>query len=108
MSSLLAIACNAWTSPNRIAFLAITASWVTSQWSLKETLLDFVELKGAHNGQNMANAVTTAVTELGITDKILALVSDNASINGTLVHYLSSNLLKSAPNSCWNGSGGHI
>ncbi|KAF8705378.1 protein dimerization, partial [Rhizoctonia solani] len=108
MSSLLAISCDAWTSSNRIAFLAITASWVTSQWSLKETLLDFVELKGAHDGQNMANAVATAVTELGITNKILALVSDNASNNGTLIQYLSSSLRKSTPNSRWNGSGGHI
>ncbi|CAE7119567.1 unnamed protein product [Rhizoctonia solani] len=58
--------------------------------------------------KNMADAVSTTITELGISDKILALVSDNASNNGTLIHHLSANLQKSAPNSRWNGSGGHI
>ena len=38
---LLAIGCDAWTSSNRIAFLAITASWITDQWELEETLIDF-------------------------------------------------------------------
>ncbi|CAE6444320.1 unnamed protein product [Rhizoctonia solani] len=108
LSGLLAIACDAWTSSNKIAFLAITASWITELWTLKETLLDFVELKGAHDGKNLADAVATAVTELGISDKILALVSDNASNNGTLIHHLTSNLRVSSPNSRWDGSGGHI
>ncbi|CAE6479261.1 unnamed protein product [Rhizoctonia solani] len=108
LSGLLAIACDAWTSSNKIAFLAITASWITESWTLKETLLDFVELKGAHDGKNLADAVATAVTELGISEKILALVSDNASNNGTLIHHLTSNLRVSSPNSHWDGSGGHI
>ncbi|EUC65939.1 hypothetical protein RSOL_503070 [Rhizoctonia solani AG-3 Rhs1AP] len=66
LPGLMAIACDAWTSANRIAFLAITGSWITSDWKLEETLLDFIELQGAHDGQNMASAVATALTELGI------------------------------------------
>ncbi|EUC54484.1 Ac transposase, putative [Rhizoctonia solani AG-3 Rhs1AP] len=108
ISGLMAIACDAWTSANRIAFLAITASWITQEWQLEETLLDFVELKGAHDGQNMATSVATVVSELGIEDKVLALVSDNASNNGTLVQHLSSSLQKSAPNSRWDGTQGHV
>ncbi|CAE6378200.1 unnamed protein product [Rhizoctonia solani] len=108
MSGLLAIACDGWTSPNKIAFLAITASWITKGWSLKETLLDFVELKGAHSGENMAHAVTNTVAELGISDKILALVSDNATNNDTLIRHLSSNLQGTFPHSRWNGLEAHI
>ncbi|CUA76156.1 Zinc finger BED domain-containing protein RICESLEEPER 2 [Rhizoctonia solani] len=78
------------------------------EWQLKETLLDFVELKGAHDGQNMATSVAAVVSELGIANKVLALVSDNASNNGTLVQYLSSSLQKSAPDSCWDGTQGHV
>jgi hypothetical protein len=108
LSGLMAIACDAWTSSNRIAFLAITASWITSDWRLEETLLDFVELQGAHDGENMANAVTATITDLGIADKIVALVSDNASNNGTLVRHLSSRLRQSSPGSRWDGTKGHI
>jgi hypothetical protein len=108
ISGLMAIACDAWTSANRIAFLAITGSWITPDWRLEETLLDFVELHGAHDGENMANAVAAAVTELGLSDKMVALVSDNASNNGTLVRHLSSRFRNSSPSSRWDGNKGHI
>ncbi|EUC55177.1 HAT family dimerization protein [Rhizoctonia solani AG-3 Rhs1AP] len=66
---LLAIACDAWTSSNCIAFLAITASWITDKWECEETLIDFRELHGAHTGQNMAKEVASVISELGIKDK---------------------------------------
>jgi hypothetical protein len=109
LSGVIAISCDAWTSANRIAFLAITGSWITHDWRLEETLLDFVELHGAHDGQNMANAVASAVTELGIADKIIALVSDNASNNGTLVHHLGARLQSQSTSKLrWDGDKGHI
>ncbi|EUC60341.1 hypothetical protein RSOL_337550, partial [Rhizoctonia solani AG-3 Rhs1AP] len=84
----MAVACDAWTSSNRIAFLAIIGSWITQDWNLEEILLDFVELPGAHSGQNMASAIASVISELGISNKLVALVSDNASNNGTLpVHH---------------------
>ena len=108
LTGLMAIACDAWTSSNRIAFLAITASWITQDWRLEETLLDFVELQGAHTGENMGNAVSATIAELGIADKVVALVSDNASNNGTLVRHLSNRLRKRSPCSRWDGDKGRI
>lgn len=108
LPGVLAIACDGWTSSNRVAFLAITGSWITRDWRLEETLLDFVELQGAHDGQNMANAVASVVTELGIGEKLIALVSDNASSNGTLVRHLSTTLRRTTPNTRWDGEKGHI
>ncbi|CAE6481843.1 unnamed protein product [Rhizoctonia solani] len=105
---LLAIACDAWTSANRIAFLAITASWITERWELEETLIDFRELRGAHTGRNMAEEVTSVVSELGIEDKVLALVGDNASNNGTLVAHLSDTLGRLSSHLRWDSSKGHI
>lgn len=105
---LIAIGCDAWTSSNRIAFLAITASWITDQWELEETLIDFRELQGAHTGQNMAEEVASVVSELGITDKVLALVSDNASNNGTLVTHLGNTLGRISSHLRWDSSKGHI
>lgn len=104
----MAIACDAWTSPNRIAFLAIVGSWITHDWRLEETLLDFVELHGAHDGQNMATAVASAVKELGVEEKLVALVSDNAANNGTLVRHLSTALERSSPARRWDRNKGHI
>ncbi|EUC60895.1 hypothetical protein RSOL_374600, partial [Rhizoctonia solani AG-3 Rhs1AP] len=105
---LLAIACDAWTSSNRIAFLAITASWITDQWKHEETLIDFRELRGAHTGQNMAEEVASVISELGIKDKVLALVSDNASNNGTLVAQLANALGCPSSQIRWDSSKGHI
>ncbi|CAE6447425.1 unnamed protein product [Rhizoctonia solani] len=108
LPALMAIACNAWTSANQIAFLVITRSWITSDWRSEETLLDFVKLQGAHNSQNMATAVATALTELGIQDKLVALVSDNASSNGMLVQHLLATMERSSSASCWDCDKGHI
>ncbi|EUC63749.1 transposase, putative [Rhizoctonia solani AG-3 Rhs1AP] len=108
LPGLLAIACDGWTSSNRIAFLAITGSWVTLDWERQETLLDFVELQGAHSGENMADLVGKTLTDLGIVDQVVSLVSDSASNNGTLVRHLSNQLRRSSPNSRWDGTKGHI
>lgn len=108
LPGLMAIACDGWTSSNRIAFLAITGSWITHDWRLEETLLDFVALKGAHDGQNMATAVSAVLSELGLEDKLVALVSDNVSSNGTLVRHLSTQLKQSSPNSRWDQDRGRI
>ncbi|CUA76039.1 Zinc finger BED domain-containing protein DAYSLEEPER [Rhizoctonia solani] len=105
---LLAIACDAWTSSNRIAFLAITASWITKEWKREETLIDFRELHGAHTGRNMAEEVTAVVSELGIEDRVLALVSNNASNNGTLVKSLDDTLGRLSSHLRWDSSKGHI
>ncbi|CAE6431808.1 unnamed protein product [Rhizoctonia solani] len=108
LPGLLAIACDAWTSSNRIAFLAITGSWITAGWERQETLLDFVELRGAHSGENMADLVGKTLTDLGIVNQVVSLVSDSASNNGTLVRHLSNQLRRSSPESRWDGTKGHI
>jgi hypothetical protein len=106
----MAIACDAWTSSNRLAFLAIVGSWITQDWKLEEILLDFVELHGAHSGQNMASAIASVVSELDISNKLVALVSDNASNNGTLVDHLETELQGASNYSGtrWDSTKGHI
>ncbi|EUC59808.1 transmembrane protein, putative, partial [Rhizoctonia solani AG-3 Rhs1AP] len=110
LPGLMTIACDAWTSSNRIAFLAIVGSWITMDWNLEETLLDFVELQGAHDGQNMASAVSSVIAELGVANKLVALVSNNASNNGTLVHHLETELEQTSDRfpMRWDSTKGHI
>ena len=75
---------------------------------LKKPLLDFVELKDAHEGQNMATAVSTALNELELQNKLVALVIDNVSSNDTLVRRLSTQLERSSPLSRWDQDKGRI
>lgn len=32
-------------------------SWIDENWNMVETLVDFIEIKGAHSGENMASAI---------------------------------------------------
>lgn len=67
------MACDAWTSSNRKAFLAIVVSFITEDWRLEEVLLDFIELHGAHDGKNMAEALKTVLMETGLIEKVSSI-----------------------------------
>jgi hypothetical protein len=56
----------------------------------------------------MATAVASTLTELGIEDKLVALVSDNASTNGTLVRHLATSLGRSSAELRWDPEKGQI
>jgi hypothetical protein len=66
----IAIATDAWTSSNRIAFLATIATWIDEKWMLHEVLLDFQELVGSHTGVNMATSVFRTLESYDITKKV--------------------------------------
>lgn len=70
LPGLVPIALDAWTSENRIAFLATVGSFITEDWKLEEVLLDFTELHGAHDGKNMANALMDSVEDLDLLEKV--------------------------------------
>ena len=61
---------DAWTSPNYIPFLGITAHWIDSQWELKSILIDFVKLSGPHSGENLSEAFMTVLREFGVMTKV--------------------------------------
>lgn len=66
----IALACDTWTSINRHAFLAITGAWISEDWEMVEVLIDFIELKGPHTGDNMASAFFKSLKDLNILDKV--------------------------------------
>ena len=49
---MISFTLDAWTSPNCIAFLGITAHWISENWQLNR----FHKLRGAHSGENLAEA----------------------------------------------------
>ena len=61
---------DAWIFPNYIAFLGITAHWISKDWKLKEILIGFHKLSGSHSGENLADAFVSCCDELNILLKV--------------------------------------
>jgi len=62
---------DAWTSPNSLAFLGITAHWIDTSWNLRNVLLDFVQLHGSYSGENIAEAFHKSLNDYNLTDKVI-------------------------------------
>jgi len=65
---------DAWTSPNCISFLGITAHWISKEWKLKEILVDFHKLLGSHSGENLADAFVKSCKEFNIFSKVFIII----------------------------------
>jgi len=59
-----------WTSSNCIAFLGITAHWISENWQLNEILIDFHKLRGAHSGENLAEVFVQYCNEFNVLSKV--------------------------------------
>ncbi len=70
MSSKISFTLDAWTSSNYIPFLGITAHWISDNWKLKNTIIDFVKLEGPHSGKNIKEVFLNSLNNLGITTKV--------------------------------------
>ena len=55
---------------NGYAFLAITAHWITKNWEIQNSLLDFICLSGPPSGENLCNAFVNSCREFGILTKV--------------------------------------
>jgi hypothetical protein len=53
-----------------ISFLGITCHYLDSNWNLKNILLDFINLKGPHSGENIANAFSKCLQDMKILTKV--------------------------------------
>jgi hypothetical protein len=88
---MIAISLNAWTSPNRYAFIAIVAHYITNDGKLgkclylpalwrsicdllpaasEELLIDFQQSIGDHSGESMAELVCNTLQNYGLTGRV--------------------------------------
>lgn len=81
----LSIALDCWTSPFQQAFMAITGYFLDQNWKYREILLGFEPLHGKHSGVNLSQVLFECLQEHRILDRVLAVTTDNASNNDTLV-----------------------
>lgn len=88
----LSIALDCWTSPFTQAFMAITAYFIDEDWQYNEVLLGFEPLHGKHSGANLSDILLDILRKYDIEDRVLAVTTDNASNNDTLIKSLQQNL----------------
>lgn len=81
----LSLALDCWTSPFQQAFMAVTGYFLDEEWEYREVLLSFEPLSGTHSGANLGEVVTRILQKHNILDRVLAITTDNASNNATLV-----------------------
>lgn len=84
----LSISLDCWTSPFCQAFMAVTGYFIDSNWEYREVLLGFEPLSGQHTGLNLGGVLWDILQKYDIEDRILAITTDNASNNSTLVESL--------------------
>nr|CAH7754014.1 unnamed protein product [Callosobruchus chinensis] len=68
-----------WTSVNTESFIAVTGHFINQDFKLVSILLECSVMKGNHTSENLAATLNRIVTDWGLQDKILLVVSDNAS-----------------------------
>jgi len=86
----ISLATNTWTSPNKLAFLAIVVYWISDSWQMEEVLRGFEEIRGSHTGANMAGIINHVLGRYGIPDRILGFTTDSASNNRTVTEALTN------------------
>ena len=86
----VSLTCDLWTPPNCKSILGVTGHWITNDWILKDVLLDAVEIKGNHSGNNIAKHIVKICDTYGITDKIFCITADNATSNKTMASSFSN------------------
>lgn len=65
--------------------MAVTSYFVNQDWNYREVLLGFEPLYGTHSGANLSTILLELFQQHQITDRVLAIITDNASNNNTLV-----------------------
>ncbi|KAJ6034170.1 hypothetical protein N7460_009987 [Penicillium canescens] len=65
--------------------MAITGYFLDQEWEYREVLLGFEPLSGTHSGVNLGEVVLQILQKHQITNRVLAVTTDNASNNKTLV-----------------------
>jgi hypothetical protein len=85
IDSRISFTTDIWTSPNDLAFMAITAHWISADFSMQSMLMGFAELFEGHSGVNIEKAFSQSLIEFNVFDKKLVITLDNAYNNDTFI-----------------------
>lgn len=68
-----------WTSSANESYLALTAHYMTTDFELQSVLLECAQIFDTHTSENLAKEIDRIVEEFSLKDKVILVVSDNAS-----------------------------
>lgn len=74
----IALTTDIWSSDSQKSYISVTAHFIQSS-KLQSLVISTSELADQHTSLNIANALQTILTEWNIFDKIVTIVTDNAS-----------------------------
>jgi hypothetical protein len=86
--SFVALTFDIWSGKAKEDYISVVAHFVNSDWCLEKRLLGLRPIEVAHTGLNIAERVEMVANDYNITDKIFAIVLDNASSNKTAIDVL--------------------
>lgn len=79
-----------WTSRNVLAFVAIRAHFINTEWKYESELLDFVEVDG-HSGSDLSDVFLDCLKHYDIPlSKVMAITMDNVESNNTFMNLLAT------------------
>lgn len=81
--------------------IAITGHWIDNNFELQESLLSFREIKGSHEGSNLARVIYGVLDSFNIAERLFCITGDSASNNSKAMTHLSR-LLREHKNINWD------
>jgi hypothetical protein len=70
---------DSWTSVCTENYIAVTAHYITADFTVGSCLLECVKYSDRHTADNLANELILVVNEWDIREKITVVVTDNAA-----------------------------
>lgn len=68
-----------WTDRTTRGYITVTCHFITSDWSMESAVLQTTDVPESHTIDNLANELTKATNEWGITTKVHCAITDGAS-----------------------------
>lgn len=90
--SLVHIAMDVWSSPQRKAYIAVHAQWVDEEYNLRKALLRLPNLRHSHAGAAMTPHVMNIIRKYSLAHRISYFTGDNDAKNDTCLRQLASEL----------------
>ncbi|CAI6008963.1 unnamed protein product [Closterium sp. NIES-65] len=89
LAGRLSLSTDIWTSENNLAFMVVTVHRITSDFQLRQHILDFVQLEGSHTASLIAKTLEGILAEWGLTEMLFAVTTDNAENNNKAMRMLA-------------------
>lgn len=104
----VALAADVWTSPSNLAFLGVTAYYITEDWRYEEALIGFEPILERKQGSYLASLLMGCLHNsfFDLRRKLLSVTTDGGSENRTMMRELSQLLRQGGVS--WNESRGHL